>query len=150
MQWINSIFCGDCLNILKDMPDESVDCCVTSPPYWSLRDYGISGQLGLEQSFQLYIEHLLEIFDEIQRVLKKSGTVWVNLGDTYSSGNRKYYDPINHGFDTDAHIPKRMAPNRNNCGIADKSLCNIPHRFAIGMVDNGWILRNTIIWKKNS
>ena len=80
---INKIFLGDSLEVLKTFPDESVDCAITSPPYWELRDYGVSGQLGLETTFQEYITKLCNIFDEVKRVLKKTGTCWVNLGDTY-------------------------------------------------------------------
>ena len=79
----NKIICGDALEELKKIPDESVDCVVTSPPYWALRDYGITGQLGLEPTFQEYITKLCDIFDEVKRVLKKEGTCWVNVGDTY-------------------------------------------------------------------
>ena len=77
---------GDSLEVLKTLPDESIDCAITSPPYWALRDYGCEGQLGLEPTFQEYIEKLCNIFDEVKRVLKKEGTCWVNIGDTYASG----------------------------------------------------------------
>lgn len=88
----NKIICGDALSVLKDMPNESIDCVVTSPPYWGLRDYGCSGQLGLEPTFQLYIDHLLEIFDQVYRILKKTGTCWVVLGSTYmgNENNENY------------------------------------------------------------
>lgn len=112
---INQVIQGDSLEVLKTLPDESVNCVVTSPPYWNLRDYGIDGQLGLESDFKEYINKLCSIFDEVKRILKPDGTVWVNLGDTYG---------------------------------LNKSLCVIPHRFAIEMVDRGWILRNQIIWHK--
>ena len=82
---LNTIIQGSALSVLKSMPDESIDCCITSPPYWGLRDYGVEGQLGMEISFHEFIEKLCCIFDEIKRVLKKEGTCWVNLGDTYSS-----------------------------------------------------------------
>ena len=84
---INKIYQGDSLDILKIFPSESVDCAITSPPYWALRDYGVDGQLGLEPTFQEYISKLCDIFDEVKRVLKKEGTCFVNLGDTYS-GNK--------------------------------------------------------------
>src|SRR3990167_2895769 len=91
---MNKIFCGHVLEVLNGMPSESVDCVVTSPPYWSLRAYqtepqmwadGWKGELGLEPDFNLYIQHLIQIFDEVKRVLKPTGTCWVNLGDTYST-----------------------------------------------------------------
>lgn len=84
----NQIILGDSLEVLKTLPDECVDCVITSPPYWNLRDYGVAGQLGLEPTFQEYIEKLCVIFDEVKRVLKPTGTVWANLGDTYS-GNKE-------------------------------------------------------------
>jgi site-specific DNA-methyltransferase (adenine-specific) len=104
---------------LKQLPDETVDCVVTSPPYWNLRDYGIEGQMGLEPTIEEYVNKLCDVFDEIKRTLKKTGTCWVNLGDSYGNG-------------------KGM----------QKSLCQIPSRFAIEMSNRGWILRNTIIWFK--
>lgn len=124
----------DALNGLKSLADESVDCIITSPPYWQLRDYGVEGQLGLEPTFQEYISKLVEIFDEAKRVLKKDGTCWVNLGDTYSGSGR------GGGVDNTKRTNKGLLPN--------KSLCNIPSRFAIAMQDRGWTLRNEIIWQK--
>src|SRR3989337_3228258 len=83
---LNKIICGDSLSVLKTFPDDFVDCVITSPPYWNLRDYNVEGQLGLEPTFQEYIQKLCDIFDEVKRVLKKEGTVFVNLGDTYYGG----------------------------------------------------------------
>ena len=142
---IDEIICGSTLDVLKDMEAESIDCCICSPPYWGLRDYGIDGQLGLEPTFQLYIKHLLEIFDEVYRVLKKTGTCWVNIGDTYGGTGDKgnWRDPkYKEGRNGQAVAINKNAPA--------KSLCNIPFRFAIGMTDHGWIQRNTIIWHKPS
>lgn len=165
----------DALNGLKSLPDESVDCIITSPPYWQLRDYGVEGQLGLEPTFQEYIAKLVEIFDEAKRVLKKDGTCWVNLGDTYSGSGRgaggdgpqkeswvftekeektclncgktftgrkfqNYCSSACSGVDNTKRTNKGLLPN--------KSLCNIPSRFAIAMQDRGWTLRNEIIWQK--
>src|SRR6516225_9877204 len=79
------IIVRDCLEALRKLPDESVHCVVTSPPYWGLRDYGISGQLGLESSFQDYLATMVEVFREVRRVLRKDGTLWLNMGDTYAS-----------------------------------------------------------------
>ena len=126
------VIIGNCLDILKGMQSESIDCVVTSPPYWNLRDYkseparyGVwEGQLGLEDTPDLYISHLLMIFDEIKRVLKPTGACWVNIGDTYMS--------------------------KDICGIRQKSLCLIPSRFAIAMTDRGWILRNENNWYKSN
>ncbi len=102
------------------------------------------GQLGLEPTFDLYIKHLADVFDKVMRVLKKEGTCWVNLGDTYSSGNRKGNAPDKLGGGRDG----LNSPNRNNCGIVDKCLVCIPERFIIEMISRGWILRNKIIWHK--
>ena len=120
---INKIYVGNSLEVLKILDAESIDCVITSPPYWGLRDYGVEEQLGLEKNFHEYIDKLLLIFDEVRRILKPTGTLWVNLGDTYGGsviGATKY----------------------------QKSLCEIPSRFVIDMIDRGWILRNEIIWHK--
>lgn len=156
---------GDSLEVLKTLPDESVDCVITSPPYWALRDYGCEGQLGLEPTFQEYIDKLCNIFDEVKRVLKKEGTCWVNIGDTYM-GNSSYSEKGRQGFGNDkiGMINKKqwIDPKYEKAGesrlrgrehvlsgqIIEKSLCQIPSRFAIEMTNRGWILRNEIIWHK--
>ena len=145
---------GDSLEVLKTLQDESVDCVVTSPPYWALRDYGCDGQLGLEPTFQEYIEKLCNIFDEVKRVLKKEGTCWVNLGDTYggsgkgSGGNsEKQMTNTNKG----SYFKKSKESwtfEKAPVGDVQKCLCQIPSRFAIEMTNRGWILRNEIIWHK--
>jgi site-specific DNA-methyltransferase (adenine-specific) len=217
---LNTIHNLDCLEGIKQLPSNFVDCCVTSPPYWGLRDYGIEpcvwggdsdcqhifdlneiqtgrshwnsggkvipyeerkirngakrefgfchkcgawcGSLGLEPTFDLFIENLCDIFDEVKRILKNEGTCWVNLGDTYSGScqgaskntrerieNKKtenlgssltYLKKYGHTLTGKPPSAKTSVPN--------KSLCMIPFRFAIEMVDRGWILRNTIIWHK--
>lgn len=120
---LNKIYTGHALNILKSMPDSSVNMCITSPPYWGLRDYktnpaiwndGWSGELGAEPNFNQYINHLCDVFDEVKRVLREDGTCWVNIGDTYHN----------------------------------KHLSLIPFRFAIEMMNRGWTVRNVIIWQK--
>lgn len=143
----NTIFNGDALQHLKELPKESIDCVMTSPPYWALRDYGMEGQLGLEPTFQEYINKLCNIFDEIKRVLKKSGTCWVNIGDTYSAtrwtNNTDSGQPMNNFKDGHRGInPEKIT------GLEDKNLTLIPFRFAIEMQNRGWILRNVIIWHK--
>jgi site-specific DNA-methyltransferase (adenine-specific) len=135
--------------MLKKLPDSSIDCCVTSPPYWALRDYGMQGQLGLEQTFQEYIARLCDVFDEIKRVLKPEGTCWVNLGDTYSTVSGRQGKPDLYGKQpkfskgADAAMPEKIRTD-----YPDKCLLQIPSRFAIEMTDRGWILRNEIIWHK--
>lgn len=135
----NKIIQGDSLQVLKTLPDESVDCVITSPPYWALRDYGVAGQLGLEPTFQEYISKLCDIFDEVKRVLKKEGTCWVNLGDTY-------------GTQSGAMRDGKFGPKNTNNFVQPKSihkcLLQIPSHFAIEMCRRGWILRNEIIWHK--
>jgi len=137
---VNRIICGDAKTELKKLPDGSINCCVSSPPYWALRDYGVVGQLGLEPTFEEYIDKLCTIYDEVKRVLRPDGTCFVNLGDTYGGlkvGNtetRKYKGIVTDSF--------------TKSGGVDKSLCLIPQRFAIEMVNRGWILRNVIIWHK--
>ena len=139
----------DAPTVLKTLPNSSIDCVVTSPPYWALRDYGVEGQLGLEPTFQEYLEKLWAIFDEVYRVLKPTGTCWVNLGDTYSQGktftNRNGLSTSKVG--SVKNNKKQMVFKSQNA-IKQKSLCLIPQRFSIGMVDRGWILRNDIIWEK--
>jgi DNA modification methylase len=162
---------GDSLEVLKTLPDESVDCVITSPPYWALRDYGCEGQLGLEPTFQEYIDKLCNIFDEVKRVLKKEGTCWVNIGDTYM-GNSSYSEKGRQGFGNDKigminktkkEVKLVKATDGGKYGVKDigdrlkcfgsdevkdKCLCQIPSRFAIEMTNRGWILRNEIIWHK--
>lgn len=182
MKFINQILQGDAMRILRKLPSESVDCVMTSPPYWVLRDYQTPpqiwdvnksckhewltkiqkwhsnrgpnkrkeifddefqvagtkhlfcgkcgawcGSLGLEPTFQLYVKHLCDIFDEARRVLKKTGTCWVNISDTYQSAS---------------------VSGKQGGGLPDKCLLQIPARFGIEMINRGWILRNRIIWKK--
>ncbi len=146
---INKIICGDALKILRKLPDESVNCVVTSPPYWALRDYGVKRQIGLESSIEEYLERLLAIFAEIQRILKPTGTCWVNFGDTYANktkgGHRN--KPQNNIFDST--IKRTTFPKiKTELNIPAKSLCLIPSRFALRMIEQGWILRNEIIWHK--
>src|SRR3990167_10522664 len=142
---MDKIICGDTLEVLKTFPDEFVDCVITSPPYWNLRNYNVDRQLGLEDTFCEYISKLCDIFDQIRRVLKVHGTVFVNLGDTYS-GNKigKTDNKVSQYLkDTSTNIHKRAI-------IAEKTFFQIPSRFAIQMTERGWILRNTIIWHKKN
>ena len=147
---INKIYKGDSLSVLKTLPDESINCVVTSPPYWGLRDYGVSGQIGLEESFGEYISNLCDIFDEIKRVLTKDGTCWVNLGDTYNTTqarNKEFKDNNRTRIkNTDLINYNRQIGLTKS--IPKKCLLQIPSRFAIEMVNRGWILRNEIIWHK--
>ncbi len=206
---INKIICGNALEVLKEIPDELVNCCVCSPPFWGLRDYGVEpvvwdggkdckhefddiqrynptrgkrngkgiykdpkweakgslkkevnsnfcikcggwrGSLGLEPTFSLYIKHLCDIFDEVKKVLRKDGTCWVDIGDSYGgSGNASGHneDTKNLGYKT-----LEMGATKGNQKITRryaKSLMDIPYRFSIEMTNRGWVKRNTIIWWK--
>ena len=151
----NHIYQGDALSTLKTFPDESINCVMTSPPYWALRDYGIKGQVGLEKTFEEHITNMCDIFDEVKRVLRKDGTCWVNYGDTFaSSGGVSNPAPDRAGGKakgTRGTQPSAIAKggvNRPPVNLPTKSLGMIPFRFAIEMVNRGWILRNTIIWHK--
>jgi len=219
--YINKIIQGDALTILKQLPDEIVNCVVTSPPYWGLRDYGIEpviwdgvegcehewiseikekeefrnsgtgwlighnkgekkakvisrnvypeywekkkietqfcqtcgawrGSLGLEPTFELYIKHLCDIFDEVKRVLRKDGTCFVNLGDSYNGSKTGNTNASTGAIDKPKYSGDftKTFKKENQNNIPTKSLCLIPQRFEIEMVNRGWILRNTIIWHK--
>jgi len=208
MKWpddfVNKVICGDCLEVMKQIPGEYIDMAITSPPYWGLRDYGIEqifggnkdckhewnlqrqsknmsisdkstlagftsdniqirnlkinneqgfcrkcgawkGQLGLEPTPEMYIEHMTQIFHEVKRILKKTGTFWLNISDTYSTHTSKrsgqFGKDIKNGFD-DIYRQKRILP------LQEKCLCMIPERLAWSLIQDGWILRNKIIWHK--
>lgn len=135
------------MDIIKTLPDKSIDCVITSPPYWQLRDYGWDGQWGNEPTFQMYLENLWSLMDEIWRVLKDEGTVWVNLGDTYGtqSGGMRNAMKQNTGVK-----PESFGDGIIQSKSIHKCLLLIPHRFAIGCIDRGWIIRNDIIWAKRN
>jgi site-specific DNA-methyltransferase (cytosine-N4-specific) len=143
------LYCGDILEIMKFLPDKSINAVITSPPYWQLRDYGYPEQWGLESTFQEYLEHLWQMMDEVYRVLKDDGTCWINLGDTYARGTRGK-DGTNHTVmkkSKEHHIEPLTKPDYDG---RDKCLLLIPHRFAIECINNGWIVRNDIIWAKRN
>jgi len=139
---------GDALTKLKEIPEKSINMVMTSPPYWALRDYGVDGQLGLEPTFNEYINKLCNIFDEVKRVLRDDGTCWVNLGDTYSGGGGWIGIPDDWKSISTKSKQKRFDNPSKKTELPSKCLTMIPFRFAIEMVNRGWILRNTIIWHK--
>jgi DNA modification methylase len=145
---MNKIFNCDIMEGFKKLDDASIDCVITSPPYWQLRDYGFDGQWGLELTFQEYLEHLWEMMDEIHRVLKDTGTVWINLGDTYSTKSG--------GLASGGSKPSKSGDYLTTMRIdqptdlPSKNLLLIPHRFAIGCMDKGWTIRNDIVWAKRN
>ena len=139
----STIFEGDALAVLKRLPARSVQCVITSPPYWGLRDYGIDGQIGLEKTLPEFIGGLADVFDEVRRVLKDDGTLWLNIGDGYTSGNRGWRAP-------DKKNPARAMSVRPDTpeGLKSKDLMGVPWRLAFALQDRGWYLRTDIIWNK--
>jgi DNA modification methylase len=142
---------GDCLERLREFPDGSCDCCVTSPPYWNLRDYGVAGQLGLEQTLEEYVANMVAVLREVRRVLADHGTCWLNLGDAYTSGGRDthgtrvgYKQQTNRGMNGEADPARAAMPP----GLKPKDLCGIPWRVAFALQADGWWLRSDIIWAK--
>lgn len=147
---MSRIICADALDGLKTIESESVDMCVTSPPYYGLRDYGVNGQIGIEQTPEAYIARLTKIFSEVRRVLKKDGTLWVNIGDSYAGSgkgpmtisangkNKDVFDMANRIYE----VPKVWE------GIKPKDLIGIPWMLAFSLRNSGWYLRSDIIWHK--
>lgn len=145
-KYLNRIICGASLRVLKTLPSESVDCIITSPPYYRLRDYGRAGQIGLENEFDEYLEKLFAVFDEARRVLKNSGNCWVVIGDSFG-GSGTAVKPV-AGY-AKAHSKHQHAlPTIHARGRYAKCLLQIPSRFAVGMIEKNWILRSEIIWHK--
>ena len=155
------IFQGDALTVLrKQFADESVQCCVTSPPYWGLRDYGVEGQLGLEKTPEEYVAKMVEVFQEVRRVLKPDGTLWLNLGDSYAGSWSNYHPnspPEKHGqrvketarWNRPAYSSQEfLPPTATIKGLKPKNLVGIPWRVAFALQADGWYLRSDIIWSK--
>lgn len=149
------ILVGNSLDRLRELPDESVHCIVTSPPYYGLRDYGVSGQIGLEPSPQEFIDVLVEVFREARRVLHKDGTCWVNMGDSYASNAGGYSATGSRGSTSDARISLKtmsaVVQNRSRVpasGLKQKDLMGIPWWLAFALRADGWWLRQEIIWHK--
>lgn len=132
---------GDCRELLDAMPGASVQCCVTSPPYFGLRDYGAAGQIGLEPTPEQYVDQMVAVFRKVRRVLRDDGTLWLNLGGSYASGGRK-----THGYDK--KLGARATRSRPADGAKPKDLLMIPARVALALREDGWWLRSDIIWAK--
>ena len=138
---------GDCLDILPTLPAESVHCCVTSPPYWGLRDYGAIGQLGLEATPEEYVAKLVAVFREVRRVLRDDGTLFLNLGDSYAS--RGGAEPAQTKWQVDgASNTQNAGHSRTPGALKPKDLVGIPWRVAFALQADGWYLRSDIIWHK--
>ena len=151
---INKILQGDVLARLKDIPDGYVQMVCTSPPYWALRDYGQEGQFGLEPTPEGYVEKLVEIGQEIKRVLRDDGTFWLNLGDTYWGGGWRGVELNKHSGDVQKGHPGSHCGDNISMGkgshslIKPKDMVGIPWRSAFGLQADGWYLRQDIIWNK--
>lgn len=142
------ILTGDCRETLKTIPDGTVQCCVTSPPYWGLRDYGVAGQLGQEPTPDAYVETMVEVFREVRRVLHDSGTVWLNVGDSYSGAGYSNHKNTGGAQREDGGKQKHLLSSAS--GLKSKDLCLIPWRLAIALQADGWWLRSVICWAKKS
>lgn len=146
------ILIGDVLEKIKEIPDETIDCEITSPPYWGLRDYGIEDQWGLESDFNSYLGKLRKLMVELKRVLKPTGSCWINMGDTYAGG-KAHFDFEQKALDqkkyySDDSIKDRQFVGQKKDQIEAKSLYGIPERFYTQCIDDGWIARNFIPWIK--
>jgi len=149
---VSKILCGDAAEMLKTLPQECVNMCVTSPPYYGLRDYGESGQIGIEQTPDEYIARLVKVFDEVYRVLKKDGTLWLNIGDSYAGSGKGPMTLTQGGKNEDVfnmqnrvyEVPKSWS------GIKPKDLIGIPWLLAFALRERGWYLRSDVIWHKKN
>jgi DNA modification methylase len=149
-----TILQGDCLDVLQTLPSESVHTCVTSPPYWGLRDYGVAGQIGLERTPKEYVAKMVAVFQEVRRVLRGDGTCWVNLGDTYAQNGGPGWQGKNG-----QRADRRFTATRDTVGMREamrrppgtlkpKDMVGIPWRVAFALRADGWYLRSDIIWYK--
>jgi DNA modification methylase len=157
----HQILVGDCIDMMRTLPDQSVHTCVTSPPYFGLRDYGVEGQIGLEETPAEFIARLVDVFREVRRVLRNDGTIWVNIGDSYagswgaegrttSHGNSAYNASAMQRKSITNH-PKRARKTTSDpkgYGLKPKDLMGMPWRLAFALQDDGWYLRQDIIWHK--
>lgn len=155
---------GEVLEKLGELPAEYVQCVVTSPPYWSLRDYGVPGQLGLEPTIEEYVAKIVEVFEEVRRVLRKDGTLWLNMGDSYvagPTGHQSGISPSTRAVSTAAmlrmggryrldNIRKDAQLARSHGNLKPKDLCMVPARVALALQACGWWLRSVIIWHKSN
>jgi len=150
---VSGSYIGDCCDLMRQIPDESIHCVVTSPPYWGLRDYGVDGQFGLEKTPDDFVTKTVEVFREVWRVLRDDGTLWLNLGDSYcaSGGDTRV------GFNARYHGQNPETPTKQNShkkikglvsGLRAKNLVGMPWRVAFALQADGWILRSDIVWHK--
>lgn len=147
-----TVLTGDCLELLKNIDDNTINCCVTSPPYYGLRDYGVEGQIGLETDPHEYINKLVTVFAEVKRVLRDDGVLWINIGDTYAGSGKGIWN--NKEAQIESYIPDPKGPQSKipktwaEHGIKAKDLIGIPWMLAFALRADGWYLRQDIIWYK--
>lgn len=147
------ILMGDAVKKIKEIPDETIDVEISSPPYFGLRDYGVEGQLGLEDDYNKFLDKIHELMIELKRVLKKTGSCWINIGDTYAGGRGHFdfsaskYDKQRKFYSEDSLKARQFRAQKKD-QLQDKTQMCIPERFKIRAVDDGWIARNTIPWFK--
>jgi DNA modification methylase len=154
------ILVGDCIDTMRTLPDQSVHTCITSPPYFGLRDYGVDGQIGLEASPRDFIDNLVAVFREVRRVLRDDGTLWVNMGDSYAGSWGAQGRPQGKGQMSGRRVTSARQINAHpmfqsgtgvrgsEMGMKPKDLMGIPWRLAFALQDDGWYLRQDIIWHK--
>ena len=140
------ILMGDCMKSMRSLEPNSIQCCVTSPPYFGLRDYGKDGQIGLEQTPEEFVDKLVEVFREVKRVLKDDGTLWVNIGDSYAGSGKGPAGNLTKSHDQQnmEHKHSKIVPD----GLKPKDLIGVPWRLAFALQSDGWYLRQDIIWSK--
>lgn len=153
---INKIYLGDCLDVLQTFPNESINCCITSPPYYGLRDYGVEGQIGNEDTPEEYVQNLVNVFEEVRRVLKDDGTLWLNLGDSWAGSNQgagtknlTAKQESNRGTNYMIREKHKSKLSKLN-GYKPKDLIGIPWMVAFALREAGWYLRQDIIWAKGN
>ena len=157
MTW--EVLQGDALATLRTLPSETVDCCITSPPYWGLRDYGVDGQLGMEETPEAFVAAMVAVFREVRRVLKPEGTLWLNMGDSYAGARRGGHPSDTSTLNgTSSHANRTASRRRDNApvprsdikvqGLKPKDMVGIPWMLAFALRDDGWYLRQDIIWHK--
>jgi len=146
MNFVDQIFNQDCIQGMRSLPDGCVNTCVTSPPYWGLRDYGHEGQIGLEETPEAFVSQMVEVFREVKRLLRDDGTLWLNLGDSYAGSGKGPAGNLGakHNERHLEHKHSAIIPD----GLKPKDLVGIPWRVAFALQADGWYLRQDIIWHK--